>query len=315
MGGLVGRALVHPDFGNLQDKVLGIVHGVMPAIGAPAAYKRMRAGFEDPGMMHRNQKVITESIGAKVAGNCGDEVTAVLANAQGGLELLPTESYGNGWLRVSHNGRELDSWPKDGDPYTEIYKVQRKWYALFREEWINPSGRLSRKGGGTLGRTFEYLDKAQSFHQKISNTYHPNSYAHYGADIGHPSFGEVVWDIKNCPDPTGWQNWPIIKDSKQGRLQLVSWDPHGVNNIGGLPLGDDAPNPVYAEILPPSAPGDQTVPAKSADHQLHSGVFKGVFCQTGYEHQSSYQDPRAIASTLYSIVRIAQNVTWNCEKG
>lgn len=48
MGGLVGRALIHPMYGNLQDKVAGIVHGVMPAIGAPAAYKRMRAGFEDP---------------------------------------------------------------------------------------------------------------------------------------------------------------------------------------------------------------------------------------------------------------------------
>ncbi len=71
----------------------------------------------------------------------------------------------------------------------------------------------------------------------------------------------------------------------------------------------------HATILPPSAPGDQTVLAKSADHQLKSGMFKGVFRQTGYEHQSSYKNPRAIASTLYSIVRIAQKATWNCEKG
>jgi hypothetical protein len=104
MGGLVGRALVHPKFGDLQDKVLGIVHGVMPAIGAPAAYKRMRAGFEDPGLMNR-LSVMEASIGAKVAGNYGDEVTAVLANAPGGLQLLPTESYGNGWLHVRHNAK------------------------------------------------------------------------------------------------------------------------------------------------------------------------------------------------------------------
>jgi hypothetical protein len=69
---------------------------------------------------------------------------------------------------------------------------------------------------------------------------------------------------------------------------------------------------MHATILPPSAPGDQTVPARSADHQLHSGTFKSVFRQTGYEHQSSYKDPRAIASTLYSIVRIAQNASWTC---
>lgn len=81
MGGLVGRALIHPKYGNMQDKVLGIVHGVMPAIGAPAAYRRMRAGFEDPGLASGP----VSSLVAKVAGNCGDEVTAVLANAQGGV--------------------------------------------------------------------------------------------------------------------------------------------------------------------------------------------------------------------------------------
>jgi hypothetical protein len=312
MGGLVGRALVHPAYGNLQDKILGIVHGVMPAIGAPAAYKRMRAGFEDPGLMSTSLSAIEASIGAKVAGNYGDEVTAVLANAPGGLQLLPSESYGNGWLRVRHNGHDLDAWPKQGDPYKEIYKVRDKWYALFRDEWINPSGRTLSKGGGAFERTCRYLDRAQRFHQTIANTYHLNSYAHYGADHGQQSFSEVVWEINNCPNPTGWQNWSIVSDSRQGRLEFASWDPDRVNNIGALPFNDVAPGPLHATILPPSAPGDQTVPVKSADHQLSSGMFKGIFRQTGYEHQSSYKNPRAIASTLYSIVRIAQKAIWKC---
>lgn len=46
MGGLVARAVIHPKMGKLNDKVLGIVHGVMPAIGAGATYKRMRCGVE-----------------------------------------------------------------------------------------------------------------------------------------------------------------------------------------------------------------------------------------------------------------------------
>ncbi|KFI06201.1 triacylglycerol lipase, partial [Massilia sp. BSC265] len=307
MGGLVGRALVHPKYGNLQDKVLGIVHGVMPAIGAPAAYRRMRAGFEDSGMMFGPEN----SIGAKVAGNYGDEVTAVLANAPGGLELLPTASYGNRWLRVTHNGRDLDAWPKQGDPYSEIYKVRGKWYSLFLEKWINPSGLPSKLGGGSFERTCEYLDKAQGFHQKIDQTFHPNSYAHYGADQARRSFGEVIWEIdKSCADPTGWQDWPILGDTKQGRVELVRWDPL---NSKAFKIADfEVPKPIYATILPPSAPGDQTVPAKSADHQLKSGMFKGVFRQTGYEHQASYRNPRAIASTLYSIMRIAQTATWKC---
>lgn len=308
MGGLVGRALIHPKFGNLQDKVLGIVHGVMPAIGAPAAYKRMRAGFEDPGMMGNP----LESIGAKVAGNYGDEVTAVLANSPGGLELLPSESYGNGWLRVTHNGRDLETLPKQGDPYVEIYKVQEKWYALFREEWINPSEAQPEDGGGTFKRTCTYLDKAKHFHRMVAKTFHANSYAHYGADNGRQSFSEVVWAIdKNCTDPAGWYDWRIASDTRQGKVELVAWDSL-VDTKARLSFKDKSPTPVHAVILPPSGPGDQTVPAKSADHQLNSGLFKGVFRQTGYEHQSSYKDSRAVASTLYSIVRIAQKATWEC---
>lgn len=315
MGGLVGRALVHPDYGNLQEKVLGIVHGVMPAIGAPAAYKRMRAGFEDPGMMNRHLSAIEASASAKVIGNYGDEVTAVLANSPGALQLLPSGSYGNGWLRIVHNGHDLETLPKNGDPYNEIYKLRKKWYALFREEWLNPSNLGPDQGGGTFERTCRYLDIAQNFHQVIAKTYHPNSYAHYGADTSQKSFGKVVWEIRNCTNPLDWQNWPIVSDTRQGRLEFEAWDTSGLNNIGALPFDDSAPVPVHGEILPPSAPGDQTVPASSADDQLHSGVFKGVFRQTGYEHQSSYMNPRAVASTLYSIIRIAQQATWKCEKG
>ncbi|EEF26381.1 conserved hypothetical protein [Ricinus communis] len=46
MGGLVARAVIHPKMGKLNDEVLGIVHGVMPAMGAGTAYKRVRCGFE-----------------------------------------------------------------------------------------------------------------------------------------------------------------------------------------------------------------------------------------------------------------------------
>lgn len=311
MGGMVGRALIHPDYGDLKDKVLGIVHGVMPAIGAPAAYKRMRAGFEDPGLLRAPEA----SLGAKVAGNTGDEVTAVLANSQGGLQLLPTESYGNGWLRVTHNGRDLEAWPKQGDPYKEIYKVKGKWYSLFRENWINPSHRREDEDGGSFERTCDYLDMVQAFHRTIVKTFHPETYSHYGADANRSSFADVVWEIdQNCIDPTGWQDWPIISDSRQGDLVLVRWDPLRFNKAL-RPYEEDPPNPIHATIRPPTGAGDQTVPAKSADYPMRIGTLRGVFRQTGYEHQSSYQDPRALASTLFSIVRIAQKAHWMCEGG
>lgn len=280
-------------------------------------------------MISTSVEAIEESIAAKVAGNYGDEVTAVLANAPGGLQLLPSDSYGNGWLRVRHNGLDLEAWPKEADPYHEIYKTKGKWYALFREEWINPSKLPPDKGGGSFERTCMYLDKAKNFHQIISNTYHRNSYAHYGTDLERRSFGEVVWEIdKNCADPDGWRDWPIVSDTGQGKLELVRWDPNYRGktfverptiaslksiNAAATPISNlTGSKSIHATILPANAPGDQTVPALSADHQLNSGMFRGVFRQTGYEHQSSYKNPRAIASTLYSIVRIAEKATWKC---
>lgn len=311
MGGLVGRALIHPDYGNLKEKVLGVVHGVMPAIGAPAAYRRIRAGFEDPGLMHNAKGSLT----AKVAGNRGTEVTAVLANAPGGLELLPSEAYGNGWLKVTHNDQCLDSWPKTGDPYAEIYKVKGRWYSLLRENWINPCGLSTDEGGGDFARTCAYLDQAKYFHRQINQTFHPNSYAHYGADTQRSSFAEVVWDIsKECKDLKGWHDWPIISDSEQGKLEVARRELPITPNPYAATMARTVKASVYATLLPPDAPGDQTVPARSADHQLRSGQFKAIFRQTGYEHQSSFQDRKAIASTLYCIIRIAQQAHWASEK-
>lgn len=303
MGGLVGRALCHPAYGNLQDKILGIVHGVMPAIGAGAAYRRMRAGFEGGGITN------------KVLGHTGPRVTAVLANAPGGLQLLPSDAYGNDWLRVTtRSGQTLKSLPKGGDPYKEIYARADVWWGLFREEWINPAG---EEEAGLL-RTKKYLNKAQEFHQAINATYHPLSYAHYGCDRKHPAFQNVVWQVPDHCPADRIDTLKIVLDSTQGRLELsVRADeperkspfqpppfPHAADPRAPVQL------PLTATLLSAAEPGDQTVPMHSADHQLRSGKFKGVFRQTGYEHQASYEDDTAIACTLYSIVRIAQEMKW-----
>ena len=318
MGGLVGRALIHPGIGGLADKVLGIVRGVQPAIGAAAGYKRMRAGFEDPGVMHGPET----SIGAKVAGNYGDEVTAVLANSPGALQLLPSEAYGEGWLQIRHRNRPLLSLPKKdlmtgrSDPYEQIYKLRGKWYALIpNERWINPAGLSEEEGGGSFDQTTEYLEKAKKFHATIERTYHDNTYAHYGTSQEHLSFGNVRWEISSfCPDPSGWESWPVVRDDRQGVLELVRYDTKRTyeeqKNLFGPRMGAAVPPPIKATLLPPDEPGDMTVPARSAGHQVSSGKCKAVFQQNGYEHQGSYQNGRVLASTLYSVVRIAQLAKW-----
>lgn len=297
MGGLLARALIHPSFGALGSEVLGVVHGAMPATGAPAAYKRMRCGFE-------------EALGGadpapKVLGNFGTEVTAVLANAQGGLELLPSRAYGNAWLEIRQNGVRLDSFPKNGNPYQEIYKLKNQWFSLLREEWINPAGMR----GCNFNRSCELLDGADEFHSAIEGTYHSVSYAHYGADPERPSWELVAWELNNKQDAKNWRTLKIAADSGKGKLRLSKIGEiessdvgFSIDGVASTPV--TVPGVVDVSLGKSSGLGDQTVPLRSADHQFSSGKFSGIFRQFGYEHQGSYQNKYAAYSTLYSISRI-----------
>ena len=237
----------------------------------------------------------------------------MLGNAPGGLQLLPSEAYGCGWLRiVSKNGKQLKSLPEHGDPYKEIYERTDVWWGLLREAWINPAN--SAKAG--LDRTIEHLAKAKEFHQKINTTYHPISYAHYGCDAKRPAFQNVTWEVPDKLPADQLDALHILRDSTQGGVDLTtqadlpemtkpssSLNREELNNLSGA---------FYASMRSPADPGDETVPMHSADAQLRSGKFKGIFRQTGYEHQDSYQDKDAVASTLYSIIRIAQEMKWKC---
>lgn len=75
MGGLIARYAMNPPegaFQGCQDKVLGVVHGVIPDLGSPAAYRRMKVGAAQEGMA------------GKVLGATAKELMSVLR-----LPLLP----------------------------------------------------------------------------------------------------------------------------------------------------------------------------------------------------------------------------------
>lgn len=63
-------------------------------------------------------------------------------------------------------------------------------------------------------------------------------------------------------------------------------------------------------MLDAAEPGDETVPLHSADAQLRSGKFKGIFRQVGYEHQASYSDSIVLASTIYALFKIISTMKW-----
>jgi hypothetical protein len=303
MGGLLARALMHPDYGNLKAKVLGVVHGVMPTMGAAAAYKRLRAGFEGSNKTwwHFLDK-IQGGIVKGVLGDNGQEVTAVLANAPGGLELLPNKVYGSGWLKVQDRkgGDLMPALPKE-DPAAEIYtQAPPQWWRLINPEWIDPAGlgKMPPENGGKkedkIGpeATMKRIDNAMKFSHAIQDTRHDETYAHFGADPEQKAWNDIVWKVTEgnaqaAGDPMAWT--------------LLEGE-HGDNGKGTIRVSGANAITLTLELQAAAAPGDGTVPmARSAD-KVHA---KYKFTQTGYDHQGSYGSPVAQAATLYGVVKIA----------
>lgn len=290
MGGLVARAAIHPGIGKIGDKVLGIIHGVMPAVGAGAAYKRMRCGVE------ASWYSLPANIGAGVLGDNGEDVTAVLAGAPGALELLPNRFYGTRWLEFRIGQNIIKSWPEKC-PYEEIYKVVGKWYGLFKEEWINPAGLVN----AGVSETLSHLERARIFHEEIADVYHENSYAHYGSDIDRKAWYKVVWRAESSTASKPEDSLRLVEDNGKGELRLVNT---AAKEKGAGESGIDVEMQAAAEA------GDQTVPLHSSDAQFRSGKFKGIFRQSGYEHQASYDDQAVIDATLYCLFKIISEMKW-----
>lgn len=299
MGGLVGRALIHPDFGNAQDMVAGIIHGAMPATGAAAAYKRIRVGFEGSGVIGYIFK--------KVVGDTGPKVTAVLANAPGGLQLLPSERYGSDWLKTRINGDEVTLGPNTGDPYADIYTVQDKWYRLINPDWVNPAG-LKTSG---IDLTMRKIYDSQEFHRKIATHYHPQTYLSYGADENdkdHFAWGDVVWEVGKAPFFGGGAKQHLGMEKLDVVPYPEQWQTLEDNGEGVIRLTDGVDAQRFGvRIEPPAEAGDGTVPQRSAADPVDQGKPKLSFKGGGYEHQDSYKNQAVLNSSLYGIACIARD--------
>src|SRR5471030_3364561 len=193
MGGIVARRAAQKD----ASKILGVVHSVQPVSGAPVLYRRFRAGVEVGSFFNFTGAAVATIIGWDAA-----DITCVLANSPGALELLPTQNYPPGWLTVSQtfsNNSPAEAAPALPlkDPYSEIYskRVQDVWWGMVDETLIDPA-KLLQVGGNVLDPFETYLKimrKAAAFHDTLGLYCHPNTYANYGSDHREVSFGSVHW--------------------------------------------------------------------------------------------------------------------------
>jgi hypothetical protein len=182
--------------------------------------------------------------------------------------------------------------PVIGQVMHDIYgRSPRNWWRLFNPEWVIPAGK-NFKSGDPYGEAKRRIINAQKFHQKIKNLYHPVTYASYGHDTTQLSYGSVTWrahtaDLAPHGDPL---SWTLESEDAEGKLVVRTQ----INTLLTL------------ELEPPIDAGDQTVPAKESAEAVRGTLFR----QSGYEHQDSYKNDHVLATTLYSIIKIANTATW-----
>ncbi|WP_354686737.1 hypothetical protein [Cupriavidus necator] len=317
MGGLVSRALTEI---HQCDKVLGVSHGVQPATGAPATYKRMRAGFED---------VEQVFLGRNAA-----DVVAILSQAPGGLELLPTADYNDGkpWLKVRDKRTGADIMPPlpQTDPYMEIY-LSRDWYGLVPDGnlgLMNPAGQnlptastIAESEDDSPRKTLiRTVERVRKFHEAIEKRYKVPTYAHYGMQgkrdpikdaggllgtglMASPhrfTWGEVAWEGHG------------VGRLKFGEIAIVSDDGNGnMRTSNGLSLTiseRDCPGDGTVPSYSGAAPGSAGVALSFAHGQGSPGQHNAGFC---YDHQGSYGDKRSLYATMFAIIKMARQAQWH----
>ena len=308
MGGLVARHCSEV-VGRRKD-ILGIVHGVMPAIGAAAVYRRFKAGTEDNTAWYNPAGAMASA----VLGNDAAEMTAVLSTAPGALQLLPTPEYGNGWLKIKDSSTTY-ALPQNGDPYGEIYTVRGKWWSMCEDQLMNPLNQerdLTKRQAKIDGdwKIFKKLieDVVRPFHDDIRQKYHSTSHAFYGSHTDHRSYGTVTWVGNGGSWLRGKRDADVLNarplDPKQINTQRTVAAP--LKGRGWL-KGEHQ----NYKIGNPDEPGDGTVPHRS-------GVAPTAHCQSflrvNVEHEPAYKyeagadNLRACHFTLRAIVKIAQGV-------
>lgn len=294
MGGLVARYCsqrLPGDYG--QKKILGIVHGVMPDRGAPMAYKRMKAG--ETGMA------------GLVIGSNGAEVTPVLAQSPGPLQLLPGNGYGMGWLHIEGLERPLPQ----SNPYTEIYLQRSAWWGLCEERFINPKNKgmdKSQLDKDWISFKGIILADVQEFEEELSGQYHEHTYAFYGNNgKKYPSYAELYWtDVSRKYTQENYQS----QISEQG---VIFYPPDKFNQaVRYATLETASEGYVFGKykLSPPNEDGDGTVPIRASIIN-----FSGLKAQlgVGVDHEGAYKSDDTMDArwfTLRSIIKIAQQVKY-----
>lgn len=298
MGGLVGRACAK----QIPDNILGVVHGVMPALGAPLAYRRIACGTERsaPGagkLAHMKMEGFSD-----IAGNTPDRTTPVMATACGALELLPNNLYTSPWLFASvkkPDGTIVDVSNLQHKNIYDLYRNYDVWFRLTDPDLADPAGKYKAASGGVEIAINDAIAQAEKFHTTILGIYyHPNTYAYYGADEEKRSFGVFLWITEEQRALAE----PLNKILPAGKGEATTFDGERY-----VVIPEVFTSPVRAIVFMPGEQdtcGDGTVSWQSGDGPR--GKVRRIFRTTGFDHQGSYGNRDMLKLTHHLICKIVQ---------
>ncbi|MFL6674204.1 MAG: esterase/lipase family protein [Massilia sp.] len=313
MGGLVARACAKLRSSGPGDNggIAGVIHGVMPALGAPVAYRRIACGTE--GARYENGLLdnVRADKFAEIAGETTAKTTPVMAVSPGVLELLPNHLYPRPWLIVRTGStvnkeekyRDVLSFPI-GNPY-DFYRDVTSWYRMVDPALADPARRYHRSSNGVAALIGRAIDAAEHLHTKVlavakdttvppAPYYHPHTYAFYCSDEEHKAFGQIQWVAH---EPAGHDT--ALTQSNLKQAQIIDSASDGTREVM-------VENRLRLRFHPgpQDTAGDDTIPGQSgAGPAEHVGQ---LFRTRGYGHQDSFQDKAVLLLTQHLIVKIVQ---------
>lgn len=312
MGGLVARACARQGAsanGSAAD-IAGIVHAVMPALGAPVAYRRIACGTEGGTFTNGVTDNLRAGKFAEIAGQTSAQTTPIMAFAPGVLQLLPNHLYPTPWVLIKTvrrgNGREdvrdMVSLP-EGNPY-DLYRDMDSWYRMIDPGLADPAHRYRKRSGGVRKLILDAINEAERFHRQVLSQdgaqgagkpfYHPHSYAFYGADASLKAYGQVRWVTRLATDSRAVPTAANIRAAK-----FVAYGADGARNVEieqGVHL--------TFTLWPQDANGDETVPVQSGAGP--EKYVRQIFAAKGFRHQHSFRHEDMLLLTRHLIVKIVQ---------
>lgn len=303
MGGLVARACAK----RIPDKIGGIVHGVMPALGSPLAYRRLTCGTECDNPANSAADNYKAGKFADIGGRRPEDTTPVMAVAPGALELLPNQLYPRPWLHVrvvrnpapgaQQTASDYLHLPTESEsnPY-ELYRDTTSWYRLINPALADPAGLYSTRRENVKREIMKAIAVAEDFHYWLADYYHPATFAYYGEDQSHPAYGQIRWTAHQAATSPY-----VMTPANIRKARYLVHEPDGARTVEI----DDKSILTFA-IEPQESRGDDTVSYQSAGGPR--GKVKQLFPTRGYRHQESYKHPDSLLLTRYCIVKLVQEL-------